>query len=69
MNEIKYTMGSHGMSIDERHMMLLADCMTYKVCVCGGGAGVAERLVAGNSLAGARFYTTGFITVCTCILR
>jgi hypothetical protein len=31
MNEIKYTMGSHGMSIDERHTMLLADCMTYKV--------------------------------------
>jgi hypothetical protein len=30
MNEIKYTMGSHGMSIDERHTMLLADCMTYK---------------------------------------
>jgi hypothetical protein len=24
-------MGSHGMSIDDRHTMLLADCMTYKV--------------------------------------
>jgi DNA-directed RNA polymerase beta' subunit len=31
MAEIKYTMGSHGMTIDERHIMLLADCMTYKV--------------------------------------
>lgn len=31
MGEIKYTMGSHGMSIDDRHTMLLADCMTYKV--------------------------------------
>ncbi|GBF92585.1 DNA-directed RNA polymerase III subunit [Raphidocelis subcapitata] len=35
MNEIKYTMGSHGMSIDERHTMLLADCMTYKGEVLG----------------------------------
>jgi hypothetical protein len=26
---------AHGMSIDERHTMLLADCMTYKVCWCG----------------------------------
>jgi DNA-directed RNA polymerase III subunit RPC1 len=31
MDEIKTTMGAHGMSIDERHTMLLADCMTYKV--------------------------------------
>eukprot|EP00983_Pelagomonas_calceolata_P036102 1128966-Pelagomonas_calceolata.AAC.2 len=31
MKEINYTMGSHGMTIDERHIMLLADCMTYKV--------------------------------------
>lgn len=31
MEEIKTTMGAHGMSIDERHTMLLADCMTYKV--------------------------------------
>ena len=31
MTEINYTMGSHGMSIDDRHTMLLADCMTYKV--------------------------------------
>jgi len=35
MSEIKYTMGSHGMSIDERHTMLLADCMTYKGEVLG----------------------------------
>jgi DNA-directed RNA polymerase III subunit RPC1 len=39
MSEIKYTMGSHGMSIDDRHMMLLADCMTYKV-----GAGRRQRV-------------------------
>eukprot|EP00898_Chlorokybus_atmophyticus_P005611 jgi/Chlat1/6050/Chrsp4S06335 len=35
MNEIKYTMGSHGMSIDTRHSMLLADVMTYKGEVLG----------------------------------
>lgn len=31
INEIQYTMRGHGMSIDTRHMMLLADLMTYKV--------------------------------------
>lgn len=31
IDEIQYTMGSHGMTIDARHMMLLADVMTYKV--------------------------------------
>ena len=31
MKEIKYTMGQHGMAIDHRHTMLLADCMTFKV--------------------------------------
>eukprot|EP00899_Mesostigma_viride_P025365 jgi/Mesvir1/6012/Mv00758-RA.2 len=35
MNEIQYTMGSHGMSIDTRHSMLLADVMTYKGEVLG----------------------------------
>ncbi|KAF8067125.1 DNA-directed RNA polymerase III subunit RPC1 [Scenedesmus sp. PABB004] len=35
MAEIKYTMGSHGMAIDDRHTMLLADCMTYKGEVLG----------------------------------
>ena len=30
IKEIQYTMGSHGMSIDSRHCMLLADVMTYK---------------------------------------
>ena len=30
-DEIEYTMRSHGMSIDKRHMMLLADVMTYMV--------------------------------------
>ncbi len=31
MEEIQTTMGAHGMTIDARHTMLLADCMTYKV--------------------------------------
>jgi hypothetical protein len=31
VDQIKATMSGHGMSIDTRHMMLLADCMTYKV--------------------------------------
>ena len=31
MNEIVYTMTNHGMSIDIRHVMLLADLMTFKV--------------------------------------
>ena len=30
VNEIQYTMASHGMSIDPRHVMLLGDVMTYK---------------------------------------
>ena len=33
--EIDYTMASHGMSIDPRHVMLLADVMTYKGEVFG----------------------------------
>lgn len=33
IDEIQYTMASHGMSIDIRHMMLLADVMTYKVLI------------------------------------
>jgi hypothetical protein len=47
MEEIKTTMGAHGMSIDERHTMLLADCMTYKVGrrlqVQEGGGGVMDE--------------------------
>ena len=31
MNEIIYTMKNHGMSIDHRHVMLLADLMTFRV--------------------------------------
>ncbi|KDN52100.1 beta and beta-prime subunits of DNA dependent RNA-polymerase [Tilletiaria anomala UBC 951] len=34
-NEIQTTMKSHGMSIDPRHVMLLADIMTYKGEVLG----------------------------------
>jgi DNA-directed RNA polymerase III subunit RPC1 len=33
INEIVYTMGSHGIGLDVRHVMLLADLMTYKVKV------------------------------------
>jgi DNA-directed RNA polymerase III subunit RPC1 len=35
INEIVYTMSTHGMSIDIRHVMLLADLMTYKGEVLG----------------------------------
>lgn len=31
IDEIGTVMGNHGMSIDIRHMMLLADVMTYRV--------------------------------------
>ena len=34
INEIQHTMSAHGMSIDPRHVMLLGDVMTYKVCYC-----------------------------------
>lgn len=30
IGQIDETMASHGMAIDSRHTMLLADCMTYK---------------------------------------
>ena len=35
MKEIDYTMSSHGMSIDKRHIMLLADLMTCRGEVLG----------------------------------
>lgn len=35
INEIQFTMSSHGMSIDPRHVMLLGDVMTYKGEVLG----------------------------------
>ncbi|CAK9300704.1 unnamed protein product [Gordionus sp. m RMFG-2023] len=35
INEIVYTMSNHGMSIDIRHVMLLADLMTYRGQVLG----------------------------------
>jgi DNA-directed RNA polymerase III subunit RPC1 len=38
ISEINTTMSSHGMSIDDRHIMMLADCMTYKVGGRQGGA-------------------------------
>ncbi|KAG8975877.1 DNA-directed RNA polymerase III subunit C1 (rpo31) [Tulasnella sp. 427] len=35
IDEIQYTMSSHGMSIDPRHVMLLGDVMSYKGEVLG----------------------------------
>lgn len=35
MNEIVYTMESHGMSIDSRHVMLLADVMSFRGEILG----------------------------------
>jgi DNA-directed RNA polymerase III subunit RPC1 len=35
IDEIRYTMRSHGMNIDNRHMQLLADTMTFKGEVLG----------------------------------
>ncbi|XP_063077819.1 DNA-directed RNA polymerase III subunit RPC1 [Engraulis encrasicolus] len=35
INEIQYTMINHGMSIDRRHVMLLADLMSYKGEILG----------------------------------
>lgn len=32
IDQIQYTMSKHGMTIDQRHVMLLADEMTFKVC-------------------------------------
>ena len=37
INEIQFTMQSHGMSIDPRHVMLLGDVMSYKVCLASLG--------------------------------
>jgi len=35
MNEIQYTMQQHGMSIDQRHVQLLADLMSFKGEILG----------------------------------
>ena len=35
IGQIQYTMGQHGMTIDKRHVMLLADVMTFKGEVLG----------------------------------
>ena len=32
MNEISSVLSNYGIAVDQRHMMLLADVMTYKVC-------------------------------------
>jgi DNA-directed RNA polymerase III subunit RPC1 len=42
IKEIQGVMGSHGMSIDSRHCMLLADVMTYKVSSLAIGGSVSD---------------------------
>ena len=49
VNEIQYTMSSHGMSIDPRHVMLLGDVMTYKVRT-STSSGPALRFVVGSGV-------------------
>lgn len=59
MNEITYTMVSHGMSIDVRHVMLLADLMTYKGEVLGiTRFGLAKMKESVLMLASVSLYTT-----------
>lgn len=63
MNEIKYTMKSHGMSIDERHVMLLADLMTYKGEVLGiTRFGLAKMKESVLMLASVSYKSTLFLT-------
>jgi hypothetical protein len=52
MHEIQYTMNNHGMSIDTRHVMLLADLMACKVRVWGKGARAAATQGAGGGEGG-----------------
>eukprot|EP00913_Durusdinium_trenchii_P001946 g1800.t1 len=35
MQEIKVTLGAHGISVDARHIQMLGDCMTYRGAVLG----------------------------------
>ena len=35
INEIKTTFGGHGIQVDERHLQLISDLMTFKGCVLG----------------------------------
>lgn len=58
MAEIKYTMGSHGMSIDERHTMLLADCMTCKVRAPPRPSGDRATLKSINAVGGGAWYNS-----------
>ena len=43
MHEIKYTMKEHGMFIDSRHLMLVADLMTCRVRLARAAAGRRSR--------------------------
>ena len=54
-----FTMGQHGMAIDPRHTMLLADNMTYKVST----PAPADSMESGGQLA----RSTALIVRCTCI--
>jgi DNA-directed RNA polymerase III subunit RPC1 len=55
INEIQYTMKSHDMIIDPRHVMLLGDVMTYKVhsLVCAWSPKLMIFLAGG----GLRYHT------------
>lgn len=35
MNEVEYTMGNHGIKVDHRHIMLLADTMAFRGSILG----------------------------------
>lgn len=56
INEILYTMNTHGMSIDIRHMMLLADLMTYKVSIS------IDFIISFPKLNRSKFYGRGTIS-------
>jgi len=43
MNEISSVLSNYGIAVDQRHMMLLADVMTYKVC-CSVCCSVVESV-------------------------
>lgn len=65
VDEIQTTMKAHGMTIDDRHMMLLADCMTYKV----GGQPGSMLVQQGWSSGGVPSCEVAFHPTCLAALR
>lgn len=55
INEIQYTMKQHDMIIDSRHVMLLGDVMTYKVCFACTSSSRADEELQGEVLGITRF--------------